>query len=103
MYHYQFAQFAKTATCETKVTGKPFVGYCTVVFLNKLVLKQRRARSMRAMVLIGLSDACEVGPRSAAELREAATHFNRAAVLCDAPAVKAYSPGGDRPSGPTGT
>ena len=45
---------------------------------------------MRAMVLIGLSDACEVGPRSAAELREAATHFNRAAVLCDAPAVKAY-------------
>ena len=30
-----------------------------------------------------------MGPRSAAELKEAATHFERAAELQDAPAVKA--------------
>ena len=45
---------------------------------------------MRAVVLAGqLVAAWEVGPRSAAELMEAATHFDRAAALCPAPAGKA--------------
>ena len=44
---------------------------------------------MRALVLGGQLSAWEAGPRSAAELREAATHFERAAALCPAPAVKA--------------
>ena len=47
------------------------------------------AQEMRAMVLCGQHGASEVGPRSAAELREAATHFERAAALCPAPALKA--------------
>ena len=47
------------------------------------------ANEMRATVLSGQCDAWEAGPRSAAELREAATHFERAAALCPAPAVKA--------------
>ena len=48
-----------------------------------------RAHSMRALVLSGGAGAWEVGPRSAAELREAAAHFDRTGALCDAPAVKA--------------
>eukprot|EP00964_Phaeocystis_antarctica_P163935 scaffold141082_cov217-Phaeocystis_antarctica.AAC.1 len=49
-----------------------------------------RAHSMRAMVLSGTAyGAWEVGPRSAAELMEAATHFERAAARSNAPAVKA--------------
>jgi len=48
-----------------------------------------QAHQMRAMVLSGQCRAWEVGPRSAAELREAAAHFERAAALCDAPALKA--------------
>jgi hypothetical protein len=40
-------------------------------------------------VLSGPHSAWEVGPRSAAELKEAATHYDRAAALCAAPAVKA--------------
>ena len=47
------------------------------------------ANQMRAIVLDGQFDTWEAGPRSAAELREAATHFDRAAALCPAPAVKA--------------
>eukprot|EP00964_Phaeocystis_antarctica_P096036 scaffold62411_cov59-Phaeocystis_antarctica.AAC.4 len=48
------------------------------------------ANQMRAQVLSGRSfGAWEVGPRSAAELREAATHYERATTLCHAPAVKA--------------
>ena len=46
------------------------------------------ANSMRAVVLHGRGGAWEVGPRSAAELTEAATHFERAAAVCDAPAGK---------------
>ena len=45
--------------------------------------------SMRAMVLGGNSNAWKVGPRSAADLQEAATHYERAAVLSYAPASKA--------------
>jgi hypothetical protein len=41
------------------------------------------------MVLAGRSAAWEAGPRSAAELMEAATYFARAAALCAAPAGKA--------------
>ena len=44
---------------------------------------------MRAVVLSGQHGAWEAGPRSAAELMEAATHFERAAALQPAPAVKA--------------
>eukprot|EP00964_Phaeocystis_antarctica_P049292 scaffold28593_cov62-Phaeocystis_antarctica.AAC.4 len=48
-----------------------------------------RTNQVRAVVLGGLSGSWEVGPRSAAELREAATHFERAAALTSAPAGKA--------------
>ena len=41
----------------------------------------------------GWCGAWEAGPRSAAELREAATHYERAAALCPAPAVKAQLAG----------
>ena len=47
------------------------------------------ANRMRAHVLSGLGRGWEVGPRSAAELREATTHFDRAAALQTAPAAKA--------------
>ena len=47
------------------------------------------ANKMRAEVLSGICGAWEEGPRSAAELKMAATHYDRAAVLCRAPAVKA--------------
>ena len=48
------------------------------------------AIDMRAYVLSGGPRLCgwEVGPRSAAELREAATHYDRSAALCN-PAWKA--------------
>lgn len=45
-----------------------------------------QANQMRAEVLCGRLSALEAGTRSAAELREAATHFERAAALCPAPA-----------------
>ena len=44
---------------------------------------------MRAVVLTGMSDAWEAEPRSAAELTEAALHFDRSAALSKAPALKA--------------
>ena len=47
------------------------------------------ANQMRAMVLCGQCGAWHAGPRSVAELMEAATHYERAAALCPAPAVKA--------------
>ena len=47
------------------------------------------AHEMRAYVLHGHLGACETAPRSAAELREAAAHFDRVAALCPAPALKA--------------
>ena len=47
------------------------------------------AHQMRAIVLCGQDGAWEAGPRSAAELMEAATHFERAAALCPAPEIKA--------------
>eukprot|EP00964_Phaeocystis_antarctica_P116918 scaffold80773_cov68-Phaeocystis_antarctica.AAC.1 len=48
---------------------------------------------MRAVVLRGRCDYWEAGPRSAAELMEAATHYERAAALCPAPAGKAILTG----------
>ena len=48
------------------------------------------ANRMRAEVLRGHNFAWESGPRSAAELREAATHYERAAALHPAPAAKAH-------------
>ena len=48
-----------------------------------------QANQMRATVLCGQVTAWEAGPRSAAELKRAATHFDRAAALQPAPAVKA--------------
>ena len=47
-----------------------------------------QALQMRAMVLRGLRVPWEAGPRSAAELREAVAHYDRAAALCPAPAMK---------------
>ena len=47
------------------------------------------AALMRADVLCERDASWEAGPRSAAELREAATHYERAAALCPAPARKA--------------
>ena len=47
------------------------------------------ANRMRAEVLSGQLRAWEAGPRSAAELREAAAHYDRVAALCHAPAMKA--------------
>ena len=48
-----------------------------------------QANQMRAGVLSGMTGAWEAGPRSAAELKEAATHYDRTAVLCPAPAGRA--------------
>ena len=48
-----------------------------------------QAIQMRAVVLSGQHGAWEAGPRSAAELREAASHFEQAAALHPAPAMKA--------------
>eukprot|EP00964_Phaeocystis_antarctica_P157001 scaffold126974_cov63-Phaeocystis_antarctica.AAC.1 len=48
------------------------------------------AHQMRGLVLSGQCGAWEAGPRSAAELMEAATHFDRAAALCPGPAGKAH-------------
>ena len=47
------------------------------------------ANQMRAIVLSGQHGVLEALPRSAAELMEAATHYERAAALHPAPAVKA--------------
>ena len=47
------------------------------------------AIDMRADVLSGDDGAWEAGPRSAAELKEAAALFDRSAALCNAPTVKA--------------
>ena len=44
---------------------------------------------MRALVLRGYGGTWEAGPRSVAELKEAATHFERAAALSSAPLVSA--------------
>ena len=48
-----------------------------------------QAHQMRAIVLRGQCAAWEAGSRSSAELREAATHYDRTAALYPAPAVKA--------------
>ena len=50
------------------------------------------ANEMRAAVLRGRCGAWEAGPRSESELKEAATHYGRAAVLCSTPAIKPSSP-----------
>ena len=47
------------------------------------------ANQVRATVLSGLTSAWEAGPRSAVELKEAATHYDQAAALHPAPAGKA--------------
>ena len=47
------------------------------------------ANLMRAEVLSGLADAWEARPRSAAELMNAAAHYDRAVAIDPAPAVKA--------------
>ena len=47
------------------------------------------ANQMRAEVLRGECGAWEAGPRSAAELREAAAHYERAAALTNVSVMKA--------------
>ena len=57
---------------------------------NDVRANDEGATGMRASVLRGGDGgAWEAGPRTAAELEEAATHYERAAALRDAPAVKA--------------
>ena len=51
------------------------------------------ANAMRADVLSGAGGVCVVGPRSAAELKQAAAYYERAAALQDAPAIKAQLAG----------
>ena len=48
-----------------------------------------QANQMRALVLSARCGAWEAGPRSAAELMEAATHYERASELHSAPKGKA--------------
>ena len=48
------------------------------------------AHDMRAIVLSGTCTAWEAGPRSAAELKEAAKHYERSGELQAAPALKAH-------------
>ena len=52
-----------------------------------------QTNQMRALVLSGHAGAWEVGPRSVAELKEAATQYDRAAALHPAPAGKAFLAG----------
>ena len=52
------------------------------------------ANEMRALVLGGRSSSWESGPRSVAELKEAATCYERAVVLHPAPAGQAVYAGG---------
>ena len=47
------------------------------------------ANNMRAMVLSAWCNAWEAGPRSAAELKEAAALFDRSAALCNSPSTLA--------------
>ena len=47
------------------------------------------AQKMRALVLNGASRTWAAGPRTQAEFNEAAAHWDRAAALCDAPAMQA--------------
>eukprot|EP00964_Phaeocystis_antarctica_P007291 scaffold3959_cov50-Phaeocystis_antarctica.AAC.2 len=55
------------------------------------------ANQMRAAVLSGMSGgAWEAGPRSATELKEAGTFYDRAAALCVASAQKAKFAGSAR-------
>ena len=51
------------------------------------------ANAMRAQVLCGRCVGWKAGPRSAAELKEAATHYDRAAAMHPAPAGKAHYAG----------
>ena len=56
----------------------------------KAVPNDLGANQMRASVLCGqCGGAWELGPRSAAEVKKAATHYERAAALSPAPAMKA--------------
>ena len=57
----------------------------------RAALDDAQANDMRAMVLSGMCGGTwGAAPRSAAELKEAATHYDRAAALCPAPAMKAH-------------
>ena len=47
-----------------------------------------QSNQMRAQVLCGRCFGWEAGPRSAAELKEAAAHYDRSAVLYNPPAWK---------------
>ena len=64
----------------------PLVGYS---FRRLTSQHSVHAHHMRGLVLRGHCDAWEAGPRSAEQLREAATHFERAGALHHAPAIKA--------------
>ena len=60
----------------------------------RAALNEESAIDMRANVLSGFSGAWEAGRRSAAELKEAATCFDRSVALCNALRCgKSSSPG----------
>ena len=62
----------------------------TSVRVARVLPNELMAIQMRATVLSGMrGGAWAVGPRSAAELMEAATHYERAAALCPAPVGQA--------------
>ena len=90
-----------TASAFTELTQEACAEAAKPEWWNDEELKALSARVVRAapddaavnemwaLVLVGRSHAWEEGPRSAAELKRAATHFERAAALCSAPVVKA--------------
>ena len=55
----------------------------------RVVPNVMQANDMRAIVLSGLCGSWAAGPRSAADLKKAATHKDRAAALHPPPAGKA--------------
>ena len=57
--------------------------------LKALSARVVRAAPNQAFSLSGRCGAWEAGPRSAAELKQATTHFNRSTALSKAPGVKA--------------
>merc|ERR1740139_704157 len=62
--------------------------------LSKTVVRatdSMMGHTMRAAVLAGWLPAWESGPRSAADLKEAATHYERAAQLAPAPVQKCHA------------
>eukprot|EP00964_Phaeocystis_antarctica_P084836 scaffold53512_cov48-Phaeocystis_antarctica.AAC.2 len=80
---------ARPATCESSPPPPPTVGAAAA----GATLSRMAAAVPGPVPLTGLGNgraaSWEAGPRSAAELKEAAAHYERAAALVSAPAMKA--------------